>query len=171
MQVALVGIGNALSFGTWIAKNDRNIQVGNATLGELPGVIPSLDSVPILYDEECKKAATHIDCIWFSDDFKYMPAVIEIEHSTGVTSGLTRMLKFRGAVPSIKVSYTIVAPNGLRAKVVSEANNEAFRVLHARFMPYTTVQELYGLIQKYNLSSANLDRAFIEPFMEDIVEG
>jgi hypothetical protein len=36
-------------------------------------------------------------------------------------------------------------------------------------MPYSTVRELYGLIQRYNLSNV-VDYTFIRPFMEDIVE-
>jgi len=169
MQVALVRIGSALSFHTWIAKNDRSIPVEDKSLGTLEGVISTLNSVPILYDTESKRAASLIDCIWFSHDFKYIPAVIEIEHSTGITSGLTRMLKFRETIPSVSMSYTVVAPNELRAKVISEANNTAFRDLQTRYMPYSTVRELYGLIQRYELTNV-VERTFIEPFMEKVVD-
>ena len=169
MQVALVEIGRALNFNTWIARNDRSIPVGNKRLGELEGVIPSLKDVSILYNNQSKEAAALIDCIWFSGDGNHIPAVIEVEHSTGVTSGLTRMLKFKNTIPAIEANFTVVAPNDLRNKVVSEANNIAFRVLKARFMPYSTVRELYGLIQRYSLSRV-VERTFIEPFMENIVE-
>ena len=169
MQVALVRIGNALNFQTWIAKNDQSILVENKRLGELKGVIPSLDDVDILYDAESKRVASLIDCIWFSTDFKYIPAVLEIEHSTGVTSGLTRMLKFKETIPSVTMNYAIVAPNDIRNKVVSEANSAAFRNLRARYMAYSTIRELYGLIQRYTLSNV-VERTFIEPFMENIVE-
>lgn len=168
MQVAIVEIGRALNFRTWIAKNDRSILVGNTRLGSLEGVIPSLDDVPILYNAEIRRAASLIDCIWFSSDFKYIPAVIEVEHSTGVTPGLTRMLKFRNTIPSLTTNFTVIAPDQLRNKVVSEANNETFRLLKTRFIPYSTIRELYGLIKKYHLSK--LERNFIEPFMENIVE-
>ncbi len=169
MQVALVKIGNALNFRTWIARNDRSIPVGNSKLGSLDGVIPSLEDVQILFNPEIKQAASLIDCIWFTNDYKYIPAVIEIEHSTGVTSGLTRMLKFRETIPSVSTTYTVVAPNDLRNKVVTEANNLAFKQIKPRFMPYSTVRELYGLIQKYPLANL-MPRTFIEPFMENVVE-
>ncbi len=174
MQIALVEIGNALNFRTWIARNDRSIPVvdrksGRETsLGDLPGVIPSLDDVPMLYRREMKEAASLIDCIWFTDDDR-MPAVIEIEHSTGVTSGLTRMRKFRDRIPSILTAFTIVAPNELRNKVITEVNQPIFRDLRARYMPYSTVRELYGLIQRYSLSNV-VDHKFILPFMEEIVD-
>jgi type II restriction enzyme len=174
MQVALVEIGNALNFRTWIARNDRSIPLidrksGQETkLGDLPGVISSLDDVPMLYKREIKEAASLIDCIWFTDDDR-MPAVIEIEHSTGVTSGLTRMRKFRDRIPSILTAFTVVAPNELRNKVIMEANQQIFRDLRTRYMPYSTVRELYGLIQRYSLSNV-VDHKFILPFMEEIVD-
>lgn len=169
MQVALVRIGGALNFHTWIARNDRAIPVGDTTLGDLPGVIPSLDSVKLLFENESKKIASWIDCIWFSDDYRYIPAVIEVEHTTGVTSGLIRMLQFREVVPALQMNYAIVAPNELRNRVVSEANSGLFRSLDARYIPYSTIRVLYGLIKTYNLSNV-VQRSFIEPFMERVVE-
>lgn len=167
MQVALVKIGNALNFQTWIASNDRSLIVGNTPLGSLDGVVQTLDDVKILYTEESKRAASLIDCIWFDQDFKYMPAVMEVEHSTGVTSGMTRMLKLRETIPSIETKFTIVAPDTLRNKVVSETNNSAFSRMNGNFMSYSTVRELYGLIQKYSLSDV-VQREFIDPFIERV---
>jgi type II restriction enzyme len=169
MQVALVRIGGALNFHTWIAKNDRSIPVGDTTLGSMQGVIQSLDTVNILFENESKKIASWIDCIWFSEDYKHIPAVIEVEHSTGVTSGLTRMLQFREIIPALQMNCAIVAPNELRNKVVSEANSALFRSMDARYVPYSTVRVLYGLIKTYNLSNV-VQRSFIEPFMERVVE-
>lgn len=169
MQIALIEIGNALNFHTWIAKNDRSIQVGNKTLGEFEGVIASLDDVSLLYNQDIKESANFIDCIWFTQDGKRIPAVIEIEHSTGVTSGMTRMRKFYDTAPSIAATFTVVAPNNLRNKVVSEANQPIFRDLDIRYMPYTTIRELYGLIQRYSLKDV-VDYKFVKPFMERVVE-
>jgi type II restriction enzyme len=169
IQVALVKIGNALSFRTYIARPDQAIPVGDSTLGEIEGVIQTLDAVPMLYEAEAKRAAAYIDCIWFTHDLDFIPAVVEVEHSTGVTSGLTRMLKFSETAPGLNLTFTIVAPDELRSKVVSEANNRVFRNLDARFMPYTTVRFLYGLVQKYPLAGV-VKREFIEPFMERIVD-
>lgn len=169
MQVALVRIGNALNFRTWIARNDRSIVVGDKQLGQIEGVVQSLDEIPILYSSGIREAASLIDCIWFSADGRFIPAVLEVEHSTGVTSGVTRMLKLFNVMPSITTKFTIVAPNDLRNKVVSEANDIAFRSLDIRYMPYSTVRELYGLISRYALSNV-VERSFIEPFMEVVKE-
>lgn len=169
MQIALIEIGNALNFRTWIAKNDRSIQVGNRKLGDFEGVIQSLDDISIFYKKEIREAASLVDCIWFTADGDRIPAIIEIEHSTGVTSGATRMRKLRDTFPALTTTFTIVAPNTLRNKVISEANQSLFRDLDLRFMPYTTVRELYGLIQRYSLRDV-VDHEFIKPFMERVVE-
>jgi type II restriction enzyme len=169
MQVAPVAIGRALNFRTWVARNDRSILVGDGKLGELEGVIQSLETVQIFYKQEIKDAAALVDCIWFTEDGDRVPAVIEVEHSTGVTSGLTRMLKLRETFPAISTTFTIVAPNQLRSKVVTESNQKVFRELQARYMPYTTVRELYGLIQRYSLKDVG-DHRFIYPFMEQVME-
>lgn len=169
MQIALVEIGNALNFHTWIAKNDRHIPVRDTKLGEMKGVIQSLEDVRMLYDEQIRIAASLIDCIWFTQDHRQIPAVIEVEHSTGVRSGLLRMQNFREAFPDFQTTFTVVAPNKLRDKVVSEANQRVFRNLKARFMPYSTVRDLYGLIQRYQLANV-VDHTFVKPFMEQIVD-
>ena len=67
------------------------------------------------------------------------------------------------------VNYAIVAPDDMRNKVVYEANSAAFRKLRTRYMAYSTVRELYGLIQRYRLSNV-VQRTFVEPFMESVVE-
>jgi type II restriction enzyme len=150
-------------------RSGFDVQRGDIELGKFEGVVQSLEEVKILYSTEIRHAASRIDCIWFSEDFKYIPAVIEIEHSTGVTSGVTRMLKLWETIPSITANFTVVAPDDLRNKVVSEANNPAFITLNTRYMPYSTVRILYGLIQRYDLSNV-VERTFIEPFLENIVE-
>jgi hypothetical protein len=169
MQVALIEIGNALNFHTWVARNDRSIQVRDSTLGNLEGVIQSLDDVGIFFRREMKEKAALIDCIWFAEDGSRIPAVIEIEHSTGVTSGLTRMSKLRETLGDITPTYTVVAPDQLRNKVVKEANDRLFRELKVRFMPYSTVRELYGLVRRYSLTDI-VNYRFVHAFMEQIVQ-
>jgi type II restriction enzyme len=169
MQIALLEIGNALNFQTWIAKNDRSISVRETTLGQLEGVVQSLDDVSILHQKSIKDKAALIDCIWFAENGRQIPAIVEIEHSTGVTSGLTRMSKLHETMGAISPTYTVVAPDQLRSKVVSEANDKLFRALRTRFMPYSTVRELYGLVQRYPLTGV-VDYRFVRAFMEQIVQ-
>ncbi len=169
MQIALITIGNALGFKTWIAQNDRSALVGGKKLGELPGVLLSLDEMSIFHTSEIRKAASLIDCIWFTADGKRVPAILEIEHSTGVTSGATRMNKFHDSFPSLQTTFVIVADNLLRQKVVTEANQDMFRELDLRFLSYNTVREMYGFLIKYQMGNA-VDHRFIQPFLERLVK-
>ena len=113
--------------------------------------------------DNAMRAALMIDCVWFRNS-AFMPAVIEIEHSTGVTSGLSRMKNLQDAIPSIMTRYVIVAADEDRSKVLQECNKPQFRSLNARFFPYSAVEELYTLCQRRKLRGVNDE--FLECFME-----
>ena len=168
MQIALIEIGKALNFETWIAKNDQSILVGGTQMAAMPSVIQSLDTVSILHQPDMKNKAEYIDCIWFAENRTRIPAVIEIEHSTGVTSGLTRMSRFRDTLGDIVPTFAVVAPDRLRNKVVSEGNDIHFKALDIRFMPYSAVRELYSLVKRYALQDA-VNYRFVRAFMERVV--
>jgi type II restriction enzyme len=85
IQIALLMIGNQLGFRTWIAQNDRGIIYQDRRIAEHEGVIARLEDERLMSAyAEAIRAALLIDCVWFKND-RLMPAVIEIEHSTGVT--------------------------------------------------------------------------------------
>lgn len=167
IQVALYYIGKQLGLETWIAQNDKGIIYQGKKLGEFDGVIYSLKDQKLLSAfEDAAKAASLIDCIWFKEG-RLMPAVIEVEHSTGVTSGLSRMKNFKDKLPQYLTRYVIVAADEDRDKVIREANKEQFRDLNARFFPYSAVEELYALCQKRKLKG--ITEEFLDCYMEPIV--
>ena len=96
-----------------------------------------------------------------------MPAVMEIEHTTGVTSGLTRMKNFKDNFPPFPTRYVIVAPDEDRDKVIKEAGKFQFQDLDTRYFPYSAVEELYGLCQKRKLRGVTED--FLDCYMEPIL--
>lgn len=166
IQIALVYIGHQLGFRTWVARNDQGITYGNKKVGELDGVVVSLKKEKILTAyEDALKIATHIDCIWFRND-KFMPAVMEVEHSTGVISGLTRMKKLQDQLPPFHTRWVIVAPDEDRNKVFRETNEPQFRSLKTLFFPYSAVEELYSLCQRRRLSHKSVNEEFLDCFME-----
>lgn len=167
IQVALYFIGKQLGFRTWIAQNDKGIIYQNKKIGEFDGVISKLDDEVLIKSHgDAIKAAVMIDCIWFKNG-RLMPAVMEIEHSTGVTSGLTRMQNFFDGFPPFPTRYVIVAPDEARQKVVHEANKPQFRALDSKFFPYSAVEELYALCQKRKLKGVTEE--FLDCYMESIV--
>ena len=96
-----------------------------------------------------------------------MPAVMEIEHTTGVTSGLTRMLNFSNKIPPIQTRYVIVAPDEDRDNVIEKANKEIYRDLNLKYFPYSAVEELYVICQRRHIRGVNDD--FLDCYMEPII--
>ncbi|WP_295649399.1 hypothetical protein [uncultured Mucilaginibacter sp.] len=167
IQVALYFIGHQLNFRTWIAQNDKGIQYQNKKIGEFDGVISSLRDEKLMSAyEDAIKAALLIDCIWFKNG-KLMPAVMEVEHSTGVTSGLSRMKNFKDKFPPFPTRYVIVAPDEDRSKVIHEANKPQFHDLKTLFFPYSAVEELYALCQKRKIRGVTED--FLDCYMEPVL--
>ncbi|MDR6546570.1 type II restriction enzyme [Chryseobacterium rhizosphaerae] len=167
IQIALYFIGKQLDFRTWIAQNDKGILYQNKRIGEYEGVIASLKDEKLMtaYDDAIQ-AALLIDCIWFKNG-RLMPAVMEVEHSTGVTSGLTRMKNFKDKFPPFPTRYVIVAPDEDRDKVIKEANKPQFHDLDTRYFTYSAVEELYALCQKRKLKGVTEE--FLDCFMEPVL--
>ncbi len=168
IQIALLLIGQQLDFQTWIAQNDKGIKYQDQRIGEMNGVIASLRDVQLLTAyERAINAALLIDCIWFRNA-RFMPAVFEIEHSTGVTSGLTRMKGLFDTMPPIPTRWTIVAADDLRDKVMREANRPQFKDLKPIYFPYSAVEELYSLCQRRKIRGINDE--FLDCFMEPCIK-
>ena len=67
-------------------------------------------------------------------------AVTEVEHTTGVTSGLTRMKGLYDMIPEFKIRYVIVAPDEDRDMVIEKCNRPQFVCLDARYFSYSSVR-------------------------------
>lgn len=166
IQIALYLIGLHLGYRTWIAQNDKGIIYNDKPLIEREGIVRSLLDEPMVYPHNgAVQAGLFIDCIWFQNG-KLMPAIMEVEHSTGVTSGLTRMLNFKTQLPNYQTRYVIVAPDDDRQHVISEASKKMFRDLNTLYFPYSAVEELYYLCEKRNLSRKSVTEDFLDCFME-----
>jgi type II restriction enzyme len=164
IQIALYLIGRQLGFRTWIAQNDKSIVYNNQKLGEMDGIVISLKEEQLLMSyQDAVKAALLIDCIWFKNG-RLMPAIMEVEHSTGVTSGLVRMKNFKDKFPPFPTRYVIVAPDEDRKKVLQECNKAQFSNLNPLYFPYSSVEELYSLCQRRKLRGVTED--FLDCFLE-----
>jgi type II restriction enzyme len=167
IQIALYFIGKQLDYRTWIAQNDKGILYQNKRIGEFEGVIASLkDERLMTAHDDAIQAALMIDCIWFQNG-RLMPAVMEVEHSTGVTSGLSRMKNFKDKFPPFPTRYVIVAPDEDRDKVIKEANKPQFRDLDTKYFSYSAVEELYALCERRKIKGVT--ESFLDCFMEPIL--
>lgn len=165
IQVALYEIGRYLEYNTYIASNDSGFTYQGMPLISHPKIVSSLDEVPMIKAfSGAANAGRLIDCIWLTDN--RMPGVFEVEHSTGVTSGLTRMKNFRDRIPSILTRYVIVAADDARKEVLRKANHEIYKDLSLWYFSYSSVEELYYFCK--NRKVIGINDFFIESFMEKI---
>lgn len=167
IKIVMIQIGELLGFRTYIAKNDQGVIYDGKRISELPAVVSDLASEKLVsaYDEAIK-AGRLIDCVWFKNG-RIMPAVMEVEHSAGITSGLTRMKNFQSYLPPFPTRWTIVAPDEDRNKVIEKCNNPQFKELNAKYLPYSAVEELYSLCQRRKITG--VDDTFLDCFMENTV--
>jgi type II restriction enzyme len=166
IQIALYLIGKQLGYRTWIARNDTGIRYQDKPLIEQEGVVSSLQNEKLVGAfDGAVDAGLYIDCIWFQNA-RLMPAVMEVEHTTGVTTGLTRMMNFMERIPAIKTRYVIVAPDEDRDRVVSEGNKPMYRKLETRYFPYSAVEELFVICQRRKLRGVTEE--FLDCYMESV---
>ena len=166
IQIALYLIGLQLGYRTWIAQNDKGIVYKDKPLIEQQGIVPTLGNENIISAfPGAETSAKFIDCIWFQNG-KFMPAVMEVEHTTGITSGLTRMKGLQDAMPAFNTRYVIVAPDDDREKVIDEVNRPQFKSLDARYFSYSAVEELYYICTHRNLHGVTQE--FLDCYMEKV---
>lgn len=166
IQIALYLIGRQLGYKTWIAQNDKGIKYQGKPLVEHDGILKSITEKPLVGPYPgAVTAGKFIDCIWFDGDMD-IPAVMEVEHTTGVTSGLDRMKNFCDHIPPIGSRYVIVAPDEDRDHVLAEARKPMFKAMDVRFFPYSSVEELYILCQRRHLRGTTKD--FLDCYMERV---
>ncbi len=167
IQVLLYEIGKQLGYRTWIALNDRGIQYKGRPLAEYNGIVSSLDDEPVISAfPNAARAALRIDCIWFREQ-TVMPAVIEVEHSTRVRSGLTRMKNLQLKIPAYNnTRWIIAADDTARNDVIVKAREPQFETLKVKFLPYSAIEELYKLCQRRKIYGITDD--FLDCFMEPI---
>lgn len=169
IQIALFLIGKQLKFRTWIAQNDHGICYNGKPLIQHDGIVKDLQDENLVGPfDGAVNAGKFIDLIWFKDG-REMPAVIEVEHTTGVTSGLARMLYYSSKVPPVKTRYVIAAPDEDREHVIAEANKSMFKELDVRYFPYSAIEELFVICQRRNLRGVTEE--FLDCYMEKVDVG
>jgi len=168
IQILLVLIGQQLGFKTWVAANDHSIKYDGKKIIEMDCVVQKLsEEQQLMAYPDAAHAAKLIDCVWFKNG-RLVPAIMEVEQSTGITSGLTRMKRFYDLLPpNPNYRWTIVAPDEDRNKVYEKANRDQFLNLDARFFPYSAVEELYSLCDRRK--PEGITDNFLDCFMERCV--
>ncbi len=164
IQVALAEIANALDMRTWLAVEDHGIRYNGKRITEYPFIVKDLNNEKVISGyADAVNVAKHIDCMYFNGG---LPFAFEVEHTTGVTSGLSRMLQFKNAAEYLNTKYVIVAPDDDRRDVLTKIGKEQFEDLQAMFFPYSQVEELYSFVSRHSGKIRGIKKDFLLTFME-----
>jgi len=164
IQVALSEIAKAFDIRTWIAVEDHGIIYNKKRIIEYPNIIKDLTTEPTISQfPNAIHVGKHIDCLFFNGG---LPFAFEVEHTTGVTSGLSRMLQFKNAAEHLNTHYVIVAPDNDREDVMTKCNKEQFKELNAFYFPYSQVEELYSFTSRHEGHIKGIKKDFLLTFME-----
>lgn len=167
IQVALAEIAKALQMRTWIAVEDHGIIHNGRVIMEYPFIVKDLTDEPTISSfAGAIHVGRHIDCMYFNGG---LPFAFEVEHTTGVTSGLSRMLQFKNAASHLNTRFVIVAPDEDRQDVLTKASQEQFEDLSALYFPYSQVEELYSFVSRHTGHIRGIKKDFLLTFMEDAV--
>ena len=166
MQVYLCKVGHNLGLRSWVAIQDHGIQTKSGPLIGFDYVVKDLKTERAINNYPTAiKVARDIDCIWFNGG---MPFAFEVEHTTGVTSGLDRMNTLNQRSPN-RTDYVIVAPDDDRSMVIEKSNSNRYRGMGLWYLSYSSLMEMNDFTSRHPYLCGDQERTnFIKMFMEKI---
>jgi hypothetical protein len=120
IQSLLAAVGERMGFSVWIPRGDRQAVLRNWR--PQPGTL--LESLPLGYEPATMKTIEQIDVLWVRH--RTIMRAFEIEHSTPVFSGISRLADLMALQPNLAVKLHIVAPMRRRDKVFQQMTRPAF---------------------------------------------
>jgi len=164
IQIALYEIAKALDMRTWLAVEDHGIKYNGMPILRHRNIIANLHTENTISSfPDAIDVAKHIDCMYFNGG---LPFAFEVEHTTGVTSGLTRMLNFKNKAEHLNTHYVIVAPDEDRTLVMQKSQPSQFDEIEPLFFPYSQVEDLYSFIARHGGRMKGVKKDFLLNFME-----
>ncbi len=140
-QGVLRDLGRSFGYDVWVASNDRTRPLGNGMLCD--GCLPELPST-IAATPDSQEAVRLIDVLWLDRGTDRVAAAFEVEHTTGISTGLLRMLNLAVGVPPDRLpNLYLVAPDNREEEVRSKVSHPVFRLvqnLRVRFLSYGALQ-------------------------------
>jgi len=147
-EFVLLKLGQILGYDTY--SPDRNKEAYGQKLEDLI----SLDEIPQFTIPFLLDTIKSIDVIWFEDEFPV--CCFEIEHTTGVTSGLLRLYQ----TSQLNTKLFVIAPTDVLKRFETEMNKMPFRKMKNRyiFRSYDEIIKFHHLAENY----INLKRKFFK---------
>jgi len=144
-EFILLKLGQLLGYDTY--SPDRNKDAYGQKLEELI----SVDAVPQFTTPAISDAIRNIDVIWFEDEFPV--CCFEVEHTTGVTTGLLRLYQ----TSQLNTKLFVIAPADVLKKFEIEMSKIPFRKIKNRyiFRSYQDLATFYYLAENYTKSKSD----------------
>lgn len=121
IQWKLLKLGNDMGLDVWVARNDRNREIGGNRFADLTRFKKEL---PLQFDEATNRTIELIDVIWLKGNA--IVAAFEIESTTSIYSGILRLADLISMQPNLNIPLYLVAPDERKSKVISEVNRPVF---------------------------------------------
>jgi hypothetical protein len=147
-EFILLKLGQILGYDTY--SPDRNKDAYGQKLENLI----SLDAIPQFSTPSLLGTIRNIDVIWFEDEFPI--CCFEVEHTTGVTTGLLRLYQ----TSQLNTKLFVIAPADVLKKFETEMNKIPFRKMKNRyiFRSYQDLINFYYLAENYTKSKGDFFR-------------
>jgi len=138
-EAALLTIGKLLGYDTYTPDASRTHE------GRKLGELATLAELPEFTNKKIMESAKNIDVVWMKEEWpEYF---FEVEHTTGVTSGLLRI--YQASRTGAKLF--IIGPSELLRKFEREIEKAPFRAIKEkyRFRSYEQLEEMYATVSEY----------------------
>ncbi|MDT8067942.1 MAG: hypothetical protein ROO76_07205 [Terriglobia bacterium] len=142
-EAILLMLGNLLGYDTYTPDASRTYD------GQKLGQIATLDDLPAFSSEKVMDSVRNIDVVWLKDEWpEYF---FEVEHTTGVTSGLLRIYQAH----KLSTKFFIIGPADVLKKYEKEVQKSPFASIQHkyRFRSYDELRQMYLLTSRYRKMS------------------
>jgi hypothetical protein len=138
-EAVLLKLGNLLGYDTYTPDASKTFN------GQKLGDLATLEELPFFTSEKIMESVQNIDIVWMKEEWpEYL---FEVEHTTGVTSGLLRIYQ----AEKVSAKFFIVGPADVLKKYEREVEKAPFHRIKNkyRFRSYDDLREMFDATTRY----------------------
>jgi len=142
-EAVLLMLGKLLGYDTYTPDAGRTYK--EQKLGD----IASLEDLPFFAGEKVMDSVRNVDVVWLKDEWpEYF---FEVEHTTGVTSGLLRIYQ----AEKLNSKFFIVGPRDVLGRFEREVEKAPFNRIKEkyRFRSYDELRDMFLVASRYRKTS------------------
>ncbi len=138
-EAVLLMLGNLLGYDTYTPDASKTFN------GEKLGDIATLEELPDFTNAKIMESVQNIDVVWLKDEWPEF--FFEVEHTTGVTSGLLRIYQ----AEKLPAKFFIVGPQDVLKRYEREVEKAPFHRIKGkyRFRSYDGLREMFISAARY----------------------